>query len=646
MLALALVGIVLHLLDLFQVFPATVKPHLLWANLVIDLAFVVDFALKLTWLGRRYVNSAWFVVDLVSTLPVLTSLLDLLQVFSESLAVARLARLVRIMRIVRSVRVVAYFHAANVAKSIRQARGLGFVRPPQFDLAQTPAFDRAVRWSVPLFVVALLLVSQALYLLEVRTLARTVRQHVHTATTIDDIARLNEYRGEWKKEYEVLPYIAVTVTRGDRERTLAFDLSQGVINAERAQGLLLLLTLVAIGSVAWIMGAMQADQGRSRDQQLLDQCFSPVIVNTFSNTPQLIEAYSRRWMTVFFIDIKGFTATCEKHRKDIEGLALRLRRIMDIARGQIVERGGVIDKFIGDGVMGWLGGPFSPQWQILAGLRKQLLKDEIEELENDIFSLERELDLRRKATSAGAAAATEPFASATDLDLPQIERALSEVRTRLAALSERQRQVLAANPDLEHAFAAAFLEYRRQIAREALLCLLAVAHQVDAIDDPDGFHEVKIGVASGSMGLGNFGATQQVGYSVLGSVVNLASRLEPAAGQSGCRVLTDEATYEVLTDCPDLVFRRWGRMRPKGIASDINVYEPLRRHAANEQIVSHYHDGLTALENHDFAAAVTHFKRADAVIPSGDLPSRLRIEQIEAAMAAGTPVALVYHPGK
>ena len=92
----------------------------------------------------------------------------------------------------------------------------------------------------------------------------------------------------------------------------------------------------------------------------------------------------------FFIDIVGFTSKSEQMSSDIEGIAEKLRNVMDIAREIIVENHqGIVDKFMGDAVMGWIGGHFSTHWNQLSDSRRQLFQDEIEDLERNIANLQR-----------------------------------------------------------------------------------------------------------------------------------------------------------------------------------------------------------------------------------------------------------------
>ena len=75
---------------------------------------------------------------------------------------------------------------------------------------------------------------------------------------------------------------------------------------------------------------------------------------------------------------------------DIEGIAEKLRNVRDIAREIIVENHqGIVDKFMGDAVMGWIGGHFSTHWNQLSDSRRQLFQDEIEDLERNIANLQR-----------------------------------------------------------------------------------------------------------------------------------------------------------------------------------------------------------------------------------------------------------------
>ena len=70
-------------------------------NLLIDSIFVVDLLLKLRAQGMTYVRTPWFLIDLLSCLP----LLDVLANSIPGVRAARFARGFRILRILRGLRV-------------------------------------------------------------------------------------------------------------------------------------------------------------------------------------------------------------------------------------------------------------------------------------------------------------------------------------------------------------------------------------------------------------------------------------------------------------------------------------------------------------------------------------------------------------
>jgi class 3 adenylate cyclase len=63
----------------------------------------------------------------------------------------------------------------------------------------------------------------------------------------------------------------------------------------------------------------------------------------------------RRFVSVLFVDVVGFTSLAE--RKDPEDVQARLRPYHDAVRAEIESFGGVVEKFIGDAVVGMFGAP-------------------------------------------------------------------------------------------------------------------------------------------------------------------------------------------------------------------------------------------------------------------------------------------------
>ena len=79
----------------------------------------------------------------------------------------------------------------------------------------------------------------------------------------------------------------------------------------------------------------------------------------------------RKVVTSLFCDLVGFTATSEV--ADPEDVDRMLAAYFDVARAQIEGHGGVVEKFIGDAVVGVFGVPAAheddPERAVRAGLR-------------------------------------------------------------------------------------------------------------------------------------------------------------------------------------------------------------------------------------------------------------------------------------
>jgi class 3 adenylate cyclase len=567
LIGLALLAVALYLAQLFRLVPASLHKPCLVANFAIDFIFLVDLIAKCKVLGRPYLRSPWFVIDLLSTAPIVGSTLELFTLFAEHFRLVSAVRMARVARLGRVARLASIARVARVVRALRAAQGLRFL-----DLSaatQTPTFDSALRLAVPSVLAAFV------------ALAYYIDHRVQNAETSDFI-----------------------------------------------QGLLVLFVVLVVLAMAHVGRSLARDRQRGAEAAILQQCFSPPIVDTFYSSPEILDHYHQPWMSVFFLDVRGFTAATQKHANDLETLALRLRRVMDIARREIVVTfEGVIDKFMGDAVMGWIGGPFSKRWELIAPLRRELLFDALERAADDVNTLARELAAARDGTG-------------------EVQGALDEARAQLRELEERHRKLLDGSPELRARYQQAFDTYRREVARAAVQCVLAISDQVAAQADSESFRELKIGLASGPACVGNFGSSQQVGFTILGPTVNRAARLEPASHQCGCRVLVDHDTYLLIGDDAELLFRRWGKVEVKGIEGGLPVYEPMRASDETRGWLGLFHRARERVEAGALEEAVTLFERADQARPGGDPASQRWTATVRSALAAGQREVSVFHASK
>ena len=218
-------------------------------------------------------------------------------------------------------------------------------------------------------------------------------------------------------------------------------------------------------------------------QTLMDRVLQDAAVSTgLSDIDRLLDVSAtrhvpqRRWLTVCFSDIVGFTAMTERlEPEEVSALLDAYQREVSTAAATC---GGTVDKFLGDGAMVTFGD-------------------------------------REPSDRKADAVACVRMAIA-------LQEAMSGLNDRLSAMGPR------------------------------------VAMQL------------RVGIASGICTVGDFGSDDRLHYTALGRAVNLASRLESAAGPG--EILIAEAVADLVAG--ELPCDLAGELQVKGIAWPVAVYNP------------------------------------------------------------------------
>lgn len=171
----------------------------------------------------------------------------------------------------------------------------------------------------------------------------------------------------------------------------------------------------------------------------------------------------------------------------------------------------------------------------------------------------------------------------------------------------------------------------------ALACLSAVEcievlNKLNSELDP-GLSEkpdIRIGLNSGPMVVGNTGSEKKKAYTVLGDEVNLASRLEGANKYFGSSIMASESVYKEAADVVEA--RELGKVRVVGKEVPILVYELLARKDRlpedRKNALTFYNEGIKLFKAKKFKEAKSKFEAGLKVLPD-DKPARFYVKTCE-----------------
>lgn len=316
LIGLAVVAVALYLADLAGLFadPATWRVYAA-ISLCFDIVFFADLVVKLVVLRGPYIKSAWFIVDLVAALPLLSAL----TLLPNAMHGLRFVRTFRILRALRLLRVMRNLRILRVADA------------HQGDTPEFIAYQRALR--------ALVVAYSAIFLgLVLAVRAGTPPGRVLTVEGIDADSPVQVSVMHDDGTVEVLSMLPRQIyANGD------------LIELYLVLGSLLGMFLV-LAVTHYQIPALWSRQLRT----LLGIALPEQVARHLFDNPDAYDQSVRAPATVLFCDIKGFTSTVE--HLALDEVKLHLEAALDAVVEAHRAHDLIIDKFIGDAVMSFRGG--------------------------------------------------------------------------------------------------------------------------------------------------------------------------------------------------------------------------------------------------------------------------------------------------
>ncbi|MEG3638352.1 CHASE2 domain-containing protein [Magnetococcus sp. PR-3] len=141
---------------------------------------------------------------------------------------------------------------------------------------------------------------------------------------------------------------------------------------------------------------------------------------------------------------------------------------------------------------------------------------------------------------------------------------------------------------------------------------------------------VRMGVNTGPMVVGNMGSKQRMDYTIMGDAVNLAARLEGANKFYNTYTMISEFTHEHVKDTVEC--RELDTVRVVGKKEPITIYEVLQRKGQlrdrQADLLEAYYKALDIYKGRDFKMAIEAFEKALKIVED-DGPSRTYVDRCQ-----------------
>ncbi|MCL2006469.1 MAG: HAMP domain-containing protein [Treponema sp.] len=294
--------------------------------------------------------------------------------------------------------------------------------------------------------------------------------------------------------------------------------------------------------------AVLAGKKEQRIRRIFQKYVPKEVIDRFFASPDSMLVGENRELAVLFSDIRSFTTISERMAPD--DLVSSLNRYFSGQVDIIMNRNGIIDKYIGDAIMAFWGAPVMHSDDALQSLLSGL-----------------------------------------------------EMVESINGFNEKQRQ----------------------------------------LDKPE-FH-VGIGISYGTVTVGNIGSERKMDYTVIGDMVNLASRMEGLTKIYNSDLLISESLYEKVKNelgdnkTHNLSFRLLDTVAVKGKTKGVKIYTVKSRSSftENEEKAWAYHNkGMELYYKKNFNEALRYFNEVIKLLP-GDFNGTTLLERCKKYSSSPPP---------